>query len=300
MDRKKAKDLIEGLRQKIHYHNYRYYALDDPEISDGEYDRLMAELRELEKQFPELITADSPTQRVGAPPLEEFKPARHTLPMLSLDNAFDEKELGEFDQRVKKFLKSSGEIDYIAEPKLDGAAVELVYEKGRFTSGSTRGDGITGEDVTQNLKTIKSIPLVLLPTAPKDKSPASPVEIPERLEVRGEVVIGKKEFRALNKNREEQGEPPFANPRNAAAGSLRQLDSSITARRPLDMFCYGLGQVSGINFSTHQEILDALRSWGLKVNQYERYKGIEEVLEYYRRTMERREGLPYEIDGVVL
>lgn len=319
MDKKKAKDLIEDLRQKIHYHNYRYYTLDDPEISDAEYDRLMAELRDLEKKFPELIAADSPTQRVGAPPLEEFQTARHTLPMLSLDNAFNEKELGEFDQRVKRFLKSSEEIDYIAEPKLDGAAVELVYEKGRFTSGSTRGDGITGEDVTQNLKTIKSIPLVLLSRAPRARSSASPQEIPERLEVRGEVIIGKKEFRELNKNREEQGEPLFANPRNAAAGSLRQLDSSITARRPLDMFCYGIGQVSGVGFPTHQtwsinihwsinhpfpthqKILDNLQSWGFKVNlHYKKCKGIEQVFDYYRWIIERREELPYEIDGVVL
>ncbi len=301
MDSKRAKGLIEDLRGKIHYHNYRYYALDDPEISDAEYDRLMADLKDLEKKFPELVTADSPTQRVGAPPLEEFQTARHTLPMLSLDNAFDEKELGEFDQRVKKFLKSSGEIDYIAEPKLDGAAVELVYEKGRFTSGSTRGDGITGEDVTRNLKTIKSIPLVLLPRAPGARSSASPGEIPERLEVRGEVIIGKKEFREFNKSREEEGEPLFANPRNAAAGSLRQLDSSITARRPLDIFCYGLGQVSGMSFSTHQKTLDALNVWGFKINSdYKKCKGIEQVFDYYRRMMERREEFPYEIDGVVL
>jgi DNA ligase (NAD+) len=300
MDRKKAKDIIEDLRQRIHYHNYRYYALDDPEISDAEYDRLMAELRDLEKSFPELITADSPTQRVGAPPLEEFQTVRHTLPMLSLDNAFDEKELGEFDQRVKKFLQNPGEIDYIAEPKLDGAAVELVYEKGRFASGSTRGDGITGEDVTQNLKTIKSIPLIIIPIAQK-YFPGSPQKIPERLEVRGEVVIGKKEFRELNKSREAEGEPLFANPRNAAAGSLRQLDSSITARRPLDMLCYGLGQVSGIDFPTHQKTLDALRSWGFKVNpHYKKCRGLEEVSAYYRWIMGRREDLPYEIDGMVL
>ncbi len=301
MDRKKVKDLIEGLRQKVHYHNYLYYTLDNPEISDSEYDRLMAELRDLEKGFPELVTADSPTQRVGAPPLEDFKPARHTLPMLSLDNAFDEKELGEFDQRVKKFLKSSEEIDYIAEPKFDGAAVELVYEKGRFISGSTRGDGMTGEDITQNLRTIKSIPLVLMPASPGAKPSTSSGKIPERLEVRGEVIIGKKEFRELNKSREAEGEPLFANPRNAAAGSLRQLDSSITARRPLDTFCYGLGQVSGISFPTHQKILDTLKSWGFKVNpHYQKCKGIEKVLAYYRRIMERREEFPYEIDGVVL
>jgi len=287
-----VKKRIEELREQIHYHNYRYYVLDDPEISDAEYDRLMRELIALEKEHPELITPDSPTQRVGAPPLEAFETVEHTLPMLSLDNALDETEMRDFDQRVKKALGTTADIEYVCEPKLDGLAVELVYINGIFTVGSTRGDGYTGENVTQNLKTIKSIPLKLF---------NQHGNIPERLEVRGEVILGNKEFEQLNREREENGEPTFANPRNAAAGSLRQLDSSVTASRPLDMFCYGLGQVIGVSFRTHLESLEMLKKWGLKVNPHIRKcLGVEEVLQYHQDMADMRENLPYEIDGVVV
>ncbi len=227
---------VEKLREEIEYHNYRYYILDQPEISDAQYDRLMRELEKLEEQYPELRTPNSPTQRVGAPPLEEFEIVRHTIPMLSLANAFDETEAREFDKRVKKFLGTSSDIEYVTEPKLDGLAVELVYERGQFVVGSTRGDGVNGENITQNLRTIKTIPLQLI---------RKEISVPERLEVRGEVIMQLKKFRELNRKREEMGEPLFANPRNAAAGSVRQLDSKITAERPLEIYCYGIGEVRG-------------------------------------------------------
>ena len=289
----KVKGYIANLRKKINYHNYRYYIVDDPEISDAAYDHLMRELEELEKQHPELVTSDSPTQRVGAPPLKEFKTVRHTLPMLSLSNCFDQEEVREFDQRIKRFLKTTGDIEYVAEPKLDGVAVELVYEKGGLLVGSTRGDGTIGEDVTLNLKTIRSIPLQLLDT--------ETIRIPDRLEVRGEVFLGKKEFKLLNKKREDSGESLFANPRNAAAGSLRQLDSRITAERPLDIFCHGIGEVSRVRFDTHWDVLDALPQLGLKVNPI-RYRctNIAEVVECYGEIQRKREELNYEIDGVVI
>ena len=283
---------IESLREQLHYHNYRYYVLDEPEISDAEYDRLMHELQELERQHPELVTADSPTQRVGAPPLEAFETVTHTIPMLSLDNAMDEGELREFDDRVKRLLSTSNEIEYEAEPKLDGLAVELIYERGILTVGSTRGDGVTGENITQNLKTIKSIPLRLL---------SKQVAVPERLEVRGEAIMEIGAFERLNKQREQNGEPLFANPRNAAAGSLRQLDSNITASRPLDLYCYGVGQVVGATFKNHLELLATLKKLGLKVNPHiRRCANVSAVLEYYSELGERRESLPYEIDGVVV
>ena len=293
MNEGQARKRIDKLREEIHYHNYRYYVLDNPVISDYEYDQLMRELENLERQFPHLITPTSPTQRVGAPPLEKFKEDRHTIPMLSLANAFEEGEVKEFDARVKRFLGTTKEIEYCAELKVDGVAVELIYEGSHFVNGSTRGDGFTGEDVTQNLKTVKSIPLLLMPS--KEKGLAS------RLEVRGEVYLPLKAFQELNQQRERSGEPPFANPRNAAAGSLRQLDSSITAKRPLDIFCYGVGQVSGPSFETHWELLETLHHWGLKVNRNrKRCRKIEEVLEFHQEMDDLREKLPYEIDGVVI
>ena len=293
MNKEQAKKKIEKLRQEINFHNYRYYALDDPIVSDAEYDRLMRELEKLEEEFPDLRTPDSPTQRVGAPPLEKFEEVRHTLPMLSLGNAFEEEEVREFDARVKRFLKTQEAIEYCAELKMDGVAVELIYEKGRFTTGSTRGDGFVGENVTQNLKTVKAIPLHLL------LHPEKP--IPARLEVRGEVYLPAKAFQELNRQREKEGEPLFANPRNAAAGSLRQLDSSITAKRPLDIFCYGVGEISARSFETHWELLEALNRWGLKVNPRRRLcPRIDEVLSFYRKMDAQREDLPYEIDGVVI
>ena len=286
------KKKVEKLREEIEYHNYLYYVLDQPEISDAQYDRLMREMEKLEEQFPELRSLNSPTQRVGAPPLEAFEIVRHTLPMLSLANAFDETEARDFDKRVKKFLGSTAEITYVAEPKLDGLAVELVYERGQFVVGSTRGDGVNGENITQNLRTIKTIPLQLI----RKEIPA-----PERLEVRGEVIIQLKKFKKLNQKREEMGEPPFANPRNAAAGSVRQLDSKITAARPLEIYCYGLGEVTGRTFKTHSEILQTFPKWGLRTNPYiQRCQDIDEVLEYYHKMNEKRETLPYEIDGIVI
>jgi DNA ligase (NAD+) len=287
------KKTIQELRESINYHNYRYYVLDNPEISDQDYDRFFRELEELEKKYPHLITPDSPTQRVGAPPLESFKTVTHNLPMLSLANAFTEEEIIEFDRRLKRFLKDDTEITYVAEPKLDGLAVELVYLDGVFDVGSTRGDGMAGEDVTQNLKTIKPIPLKLITKKIK--------MIPTRLEVRGEVYIGITSFHELNRQKDEKGEPRFANPRNAAAGSLRQLDSSITAKRPLDIFCYGVGLVEGYSFISQWELLKTLPQWGCRVNpRIQLCTNIKEVVEYYRYMEKVREELDYEIDGIVI
>ena len=276
----------------LNYHNYRYYVLDDPEISDAEYDKLMRELLDIEKHHPELVSADSPSQRVGAAPLPAFETVAHTVAMLSLDNALNEAELLDFDQRTRKALGSASSVEYVCEPKLDGLAIELVYINGLLSLGSTRGDGVTGENVTQNLKTIKSIPLRLMETQRK---------APARLEVRGEVILGIKAFENLNRQREEAGEPVFANPRNAAAGSLRQLNSSITATRPLDIYCYGIGRAEALSFETHLDTLQAFRQYGLKVNpQVQLCRGIHEAIEYYERMKEMRETLPYEIDGVVV
>lgn len=289
---REIEERIAWLRRELEYHNYRYYVLDDPEISDAEYDALMRELERLEEKYPGLKTPNSPTQRVGAPPLEEFGTVTHTIPMLSLANAMQEGEVMEFDQRVKRFLKADYEIEYVAEPKLDGVAVELVYERGEFSVGSTRGDGVIGEDVTQNLRTIKTIPLHLV-----EKEEPSP----ERLEVRGEVYMEVEDFKALNKKREERGEPLFANPRNAAAGSLRQLDSSITARRPLKIFCYGIGEVRGREFESHWEVLQVLPEWGLRVNPLiRRCATIEDAIDYYNDINELHDEHPYEMDGVVI
>jgi len=293
MNEAQAKKRIDKLRDEINYHNHRYYVLDDPVISDYEYDKLMRELENLEGQFPHLKTPTSPTQRVGAPPLEKFEEVRHTFPMLSLANAFEEEEVKEFDARVKRFLQFTGDMEYCVELKMDGVAVELIYEGGHFITGSTRGDGSVGEDVTQNLKTVKSIPLSLIPWKEKP--------LPSRLEARGEVYLPIKSFQELNRQRERNGEPLFANPRNAAAGSLRQLDSSITAKRPLDIFCYGVGQVSGQSFETQWGLLESLHHWGLKVNPNRKQcRRIKEVLEFHQELDESREKLPYEIDGVVI
>ena len=282
---------VNELREQLNYHNYRYYVLDDPVVSDAEFDRLMAELTRLEEAYG-LATPDSPTQRVGAQPLDKFETVSHRQPMLSLENAFSEAEAREFDDRLKRFLKTTDEFDYVLEPKMDGCAVELVYENGRLTTGSTRGDGYRGENVTQNLKTIHTIPLGLLTEA----EPA-----PELLEVRGEVYMDLPEFKQYNAERLARGEPAFANPRNAAAGSLRQLDPKITAARPLKIYCYGVGEVRGRNFDTHWEVLQTLKQWGLRVNPLiERCRGIEAAIAYHRDLEHRRHGLPYEIDGMVI
>lgn len=283
---------VQELREKVHYHNYRYYVLDDPVVSDAEFDRLLLELQRLEEQYPALITPDSPTQRVGAAPLEKFVSVRHRLPMISLENAFSETEAREFDERLKRFLRTSEDFQYVAEPKMDGCAVELVYERGRLAVGSTRGDGIRGEDVTLNLKTIHTIPLQVL---------EQKLAAPELLEVRGEVYMDLAEFGKLNEQRLERGEAAFANPRNAAAGSLRQLDPAVTAGRPLKIYCYGVGEVQGRSFGSHREVLETLKVWGFRVNPLiETCQGIEAAIGYHHRLEHQRHGLPYEIDGVVL
>ena len=278
------------LCRELHHHNALYHALDSPEISDVEYDRLLRELLELEQKHPELLTPDSPSQRIGAPPLDKFPPYRHALPMLSLENAFDEDELRAFDDRVRRFLATDATLDYACELKLDGVAVELVYENGLLVAGATRGDGLTGEAVTENLRTLTSIPLRL-------QDPC-----PSLLDVRGEVYMEIEDFREFNRLREEEGLATFANPRNATAGSLRQLDSRITAERPLKIFCYGVGRLEGAGAATHTELLEQLQSWGLRVNLPEtrRASGIDRVVDFYRQASTKRESLAYEIDGVVV
>ena len=285
---------IEALRADIRYHNTCYYIDDNPEISDAEYDRLMRELQELEAQHPELVTADSPTQRVGAVPLDKFGTVAHTIPMLSLANAMDENELRDFDQRIKRMLGSHDEIEYMFEPKIDGLAFEAVYENGVLTIGSTRGDGVTGEDITLNLRTISSIPLRLLDST-------IDYALPLRLDARGEVYMDKGDFARLNKTREETGEPLFANPRNSAAGSLRQLDPAVTAKRPMKAFVYAVGVMEGVEFKTHSAMLDAFKKMGLRTNPLNRIcQGIDDVLAHYRELNESKENLPYEIDGTVI
>ena len=285
-------DRLDELRRQLHYHNHRYYVLDDPEISDAQYDRLLRELEGLESRHPEMITPDSPTQRVGARPLEKFETLPHTVPMLSLENAFNREEVQEFEERIKRFLKRKEDLTYTVEPKMDGLAIELIYEQGLLIRAATRGDGYVGEDVTQNVRTIPAVPLRLLP----GKIPA-----PERLEIRGEVYLRLKDFREFNRKRLEAGEPAFANPRNAAAGSLRQLDPRVTAQRPLFFYAYGLGALTGLPFVGQGEILAALSQWGLPVNpQARRVEGIEAAWAFCREMEDLRHSLPYEIDGVVI
>jgi DNA ligase (NAD+) len=284
----------EQLREAINRANYRYYVLDDPEISDAEYDKLLRRLEALEREHPELATADSPTQRVGASPSEKFGVVVHRRPMMSLANAMNAEEMREFDKRVKRLLKSDAEIEYVAEVKLDGLGIELVYEDGRLTVGSTRGDGVNGEDVTPNIRTIKSVPLRLRHPEHNDS------KIPRLLEVRGEVIIPRSGFAKLNQEREEAGEPVFANPRNAAAGALRQLDPKITASRPLDVFLYAPGVIEGVTFKSQWEFLSGIKELGLRVNPLSRVcNGIDAVLDYWNEITEKRHELDYEADGVV-
>jgi len=302
MNREAARTRIESLRTTILHHNRRYYQMDDPEIADADYDLLLRELNALELEFPDLITPDSPTQRVGAPPLEKFGAVTHRTPMLSLANAFSDEEIREFDRRCRRFLGSADPIHYVVEPKLDGLAVNLLYESGRLTVGSTRGDGAVGEDVTLNLRTIPAIPLFVPRPEDRASTPGDGmVAVPERIEIRGEVCMEREAFRNLNRRRTKQGEPPFANPRNAAAGSLRQLDSRITARRPLTMFCYAIGTAEGVIFRTHEEVLRTLAAWGFQVNPLIRPAvDIEECIHYYHHIGQMRDELPYEIDGIVI
>ena len=281
---------IQLLRSEINQHNIHYYVQDNPVVSDSEYDELMRKLEKLENENPTLIAPDSPTQRIGASPLSEFQSLDHRLPMLSLANAMNKDELKEFDAQVKKGLGLEADIEYAAEPKLDGLAVELVYENGMFTHGSTRGDGTTGENITQNLKTIRAIPLSLIENVP----------VPRILEVRGEVFITHTDFKKMNDKRLEEGEQAFANPRNCAAGSLRQLDSSITANRPLRIYCYAPGIIEGVTFQSQKELLEMLPKWGLPVNpKIEFGKGLDFLMGYYEKAEKFRNELEYDIDGVV-
>jgi len=286
--REQAQRELSGLRCQIEYHNHRYYVLDDPEISDADYDRLMRRLLELESAYPDLVTPDSPSQRVGAEPLEAFGEARHELPMLSLDNAFSDDELAEFDRRCRERLDAE-RVHYVAEPKLDGLSLNLRYKDGVLVRGATRGDGTVGEDITANVRTIRSIPLRL-----------NARRSPGLVEVRGEVVIRLRDFEALNARRADAGERPFANPRNAAAGSLRQLDPKLAAQRPLTFFTYGTGASDGDLADSHWEILDLLSDWGFRVNGLvRRVTGMAACRDYYHELLESRDGLDYEIDGVV-
>ena len=286
---------LASLRRKIEDHNYAYFVLDDPTVPDAEYDRLMRRLREIEDAHPQLVTPDSPTQRVGATKLGAFAEVRHSKPMLSLDNVFSDEELAAFDRRVTERLKAAGvqadRIEYWAEPKMDGAAVSLRYENGELVFGATRGDGTTGEDITHNVRTIRSIPLRL-----RGKS------VPRVLEVRGEIFMPKAGFEELNRKSAERGEKAFVNPRNAAAGSLRQLDPRLTAARPLDVFFYGVGEVAGWGEepSEHRAILERIQEYGLKIcPEADLVAGIPGCLAYYASIGRKRTELPYEIDGVV-
>lgn len=284
---------LEELKKALHEHNYRYFVLDDPIISDAEYDRLLKELTEIEKAYPELVTLDSPTHRLGGLAAEKFEQARHSLPMLSLDNAFDTEDIHDFHQRIMKFLENSKDrILFTAEPKLDGVALELIYEKGILVKALTRGDGETGEVITANVKTIRNIPL---------KLQISSGSIPELLEVRGEAVMDRAAFENLNKNRLEEGQPLFANPRNATAGSLRQLDPSVTSGRRLSFYAYGVGIHEGSGFSSQIEMLKYLAGAGFMVNPFIKGKiSVDEVIDVYNDLLEKRPGLPYEIDGMVV
>ncbi len=290
--REQTKREILNLREQLEKHNYHYYVLDDPIVGDAEYDRLFRRLLDLEKAHPEFAAPDSPTQKVGAPPLERFTTVRHNVPMLSLNNATNQEEMKEFEARIERFLKRSQPIQYVVEPKIDGVAVELVYEDGHFTVGSTRGDGINGEDISLNLKTIRSIPLTLR----KNRR-----DVPQHLEIRGEVFLSHEAFQKLNREREEEGQPVFANPRNSAAGSLKQLDSTVTAKRPLDIFCHGMGEVVGTSFTSHMDFLKTLKEWGLKPVSFVRLcRSLEEIFTYFREMESQREELPFEIDGLVI
>ena len=290
MTHSQAEQRIAALRREIRHHDHLYYSKDRPEISDAEYDRLFRELVELESEHPDLITSDSPTQRVGAPPIDELAKVPHEKPMLSLDSITDRKDVQAFDTRMKRELESD-HVTYTVEPKFDGLSVELVYDQGKFVRGSTRGDGRIGEDVTVNLRTIRALPLQL-------RHEATP---PSHLVVRGEVYMRLDEFQSLNRRMTERGEEAFANPRNAAAGALRMLDSRITASRPLTVTCYDIVAVSGAVLSTHWDELEALGAWGLPIPEHRRRcRSIEEVLSFHRSTDAARDSLPFEIDGIVV
>lgn len=281
-----ARQRVEALRIEIRKHDHRYYVLDDPLITDQEYDSLIRELERLEGEFPELITPDSPTQRVGGAPIDEFRTVRHTTPLFSLSNAFEDGELRNFDRRVRQL--SGSEVDYLVEPKIDGLSVVLTYENGEFVLGATRGDGIFGEDITENLRAVRLLPMRLSRSLP-------------RFVVRGEAFMPKKAFARLNKERDERGEPPFANPRNAAAGSLRQKDPKVTASRTLGVFCYQVLEYEGAEVKTQQNVLDMLKELGFSVQEESKHcQNIEEVIAYCHQWIEKRHTLNYDIDGMVV
>jgi len=285
-----VREQVEALHQQLHQANYDYYVLDNPSLPDAEYDRLFHELKAIETKYPELLTSDSPTQRVGAAPLSQFDPVQHEVPMLSLDNAFNAQDMKDFERRIHDRLRSTDVVEYACEPKLDGIAVSLLYEKGLLVRAATRGDGTTGENITQNIKTVPSIPLKLRGEG-----------YPDVLEVRGEVYMPKAGFERLNEKARANDEKTFVNPRNAAAGSLRQLDSKITASRPLEFCCYSLGRAEGGDMpDRHSEILKQFAFWGFIVNpEMKVVKGIEGCLEYYDALAQKRNDLSYEIDGIV-
>jgi DNA ligase (NAD+) len=289
MEPEKARERIEKLRAEINHHNYRYYVLDDPEVADAEYDGLMRELKALEEKYPQFLTPDSPTQRVGAAPVEAFGVVEHPLPLLSLGNAFSSEELTAWYNRISRLIPGQ-KFDFACEHKIDGLAVALTYINGKLTTGATRGDGVRGEDITQNLRTVRSIPLSV------------PEDAPPRFEVRGEVFLPRAGFEKLNRERAKEGLPLFANPRNAAAGSVRQLDPRITARRPLDIYIYMLGWAEGrATPPTHWETMDYLKSLGFKVNPSNRLLStIEQVAEFHHSWEEKRGSLRYEADGIVV
>ena len=285
----KIKQRLDSLREEINTHNYSYYVLDNPEVPDSEYDRLLRELGNIEEQHPELVTSDSPTQRVGATPLDSFSEVKHEVPMLSLGNAFSDQDISDFDKRIREGVEKDS-IEYAAEPKLDGLAISLLYKDGLLERAATRGDGRTGEDVTLNIRTIDAIPLKLRGN-----------NFPPLIEIRGEVVMPKAGFEKLNQQQLEKDEKPFVNPRNAAAGSLRQLDPQVTATRPLSFYSYGVGLIDGMSLpSKHSDMMENLKAWGLRINPESKVvKGTKGCIEYYERLAKKRNALPDEIDGIV-
>jgi DNA ligase (NAD+) len=293
-DLKKVKKEIETLKKKIRHHDYRYYVLNQPEVSDSEYDKLMRRLKELEERYPKLKTSDSPTQRVAGRPLEKFKQVRHRIPMLSLDNAYSVEELKEWTQRVRKGLGHREEIEYVTELKFDGTSASFTYRQGRFVLGVSRGDGQTGDDITVNLRTVRTLTLKLISNT---ENP-----LPEVLEVRGEIYMERRDFQKLNEERKDKHEPLFANPRNAAAGSLKLLDPKITAQRKLKNYIHSFGLLEkGKPFSTHWEFLQTAKTWGLRINPYCKLcKDVEEVIAECQQWQKRKEALPYDIDGMVI
>ena len=285
---------LEELRERIRHHEHRYFVLDAPEISDAEFDQLMERLKKLEAEDPSLITPDSPTQRVGGKAREGVVQARHSVPMMSLDNTYSEEELRNFDRRVREGVGKE-KIEYVAELKLDGMSMTVLYEKGMLARAVTRGDGTVGEDVTENARTIRALPLSLAPSA------LAKIKLPSPFEARGEVILGRKAFERLNREREEEGQPKFANPRNAAAGSIRMLEPSVVAERRLDYFAYTLLANGRVPVPEHRRVLETLAALGFKVNPNWRYcRDIEDALEFCREWESKRDALPYEIDGVVI